>query len=491
MATEVELFEYQDIASRPSIRGYVDANGVAQLALGGAVAARLVTINGIQYLGDGAGNALPVKPASERAFLGWAFAAPPIPAIGTIAGAGVTISSAGPAMFNGELMWRVPVTAISASNNYFELTAPILGGASAVSASDVTVEFICDNIANCPAFSVYLGTDGFAKSVNYALYNQLTPATTSAWSLNGVLTAYQFNEPLLAAGKAGFSDEVGNQALTSAKVRVYVTNGTSMVFYLRSIIVGSNRKKARLAIVGDDGYKSFQNMGVPILEEFGFKSTVAIIRENVGTSGFASLEELQSYVAKGNECVAHGPSDGTGGAGNLWSTYTTNEQRIADINATRDYLTSNRLCSSLGARTYIWPQGRFCESTSDYSMLDVMAANGYTLGRTANQPTVVNYFKTNALSAGNRAALALPIIGHTWSSAPAEAANITAINTRVTALGTSRTDGTLMLHRIVGPDAAAQSTEISSNQLRAILANVKTEVDAGRMEVVLFSDFVR
>lgn len=56
MATEVELFEYQDIANRPSIRGYVDANGVAQLALGAYTAARLITINGIQYLVDAGGN---------------------------------------------------------------------------------------------------------------------------------------------------------------------------------------------------------------------------------------------------------------------------------------------------------------------------------------------------------------------------------------------------------------------------------------------------
>lgn len=32
MATEVELFEFQDIASRPSIRGYLDTNGVAQIS---------------------------------------------------------------------------------------------------------------------------------------------------------------------------------------------------------------------------------------------------------------------------------------------------------------------------------------------------------------------------------------------------------------------------------------------------------------------------
>ena len=34
MATEVELFEFQDIASRPSIRGYLDADGAAQIKCG-------------------------------------------------------------------------------------------------------------------------------------------------------------------------------------------------------------------------------------------------------------------------------------------------------------------------------------------------------------------------------------------------------------------------------------------------------------------------
>ena len=35
MATEVELFEFNDIPSRPSIRGYVDVNGDAKISAGG------------------------------------------------------------------------------------------------------------------------------------------------------------------------------------------------------------------------------------------------------------------------------------------------------------------------------------------------------------------------------------------------------------------------------------------------------------------------
>ena len=428
-----------------------------------------------------------VSQAGIRAATGFALLAPPVAGITATPAAGATVNSSAAVDVGGESLWRVSMTGTSASNNYVELLLPVLGVASAFSAADVTAEIVINNFANTPGFSIYLGTTGFATSSNYFLAGQLTPSTTASWCMNGVLTAYQFNEPLLT--KAGYADETGNQPWQTAKLRFYVNNGATLVVHLRALTVGAMRKKARLAIVGDDGYSSFQTMGVPILEEFGFKSSVAVIRENVGANGFATLAQLQAYVAKGNECIGHGPSDGNGGVGNLWSTYTTNAQRIADINAVRDYLAANGLCTPAGAKCYVWPQGRYCESTSDYSMLQTMIDNGYTAARGVNTPTALYFHKLNAISRKNFSALATPIVGHTWTSSGTEAANITAINARVTALGATRTDSTLMLHRVVGVDAAAQSTEISSNQLRAILANVKTEVDAGRMEVVLYSDF--
>jgi hypothetical protein len=232
-------------------------------------------------------------------------------------------------------------------------------------------------------------------------------------------------------------------------------------------------------------------MGVPILEEYGFKSSVAVIYDTVGTTDKSTLAQLQSYVAKGNECIPHGPNDGSGGSGNLFTAWTTNAQRIADVNACRDYLIANKLCGPYGAKSYIWPQGRYCESTSDYSFLQLMRDNGYTVGRSANAPTVVYMQKNNGLSSANNAILAGPIIGHTWTSAPTEAANIATINARIAATAANGGDCTLMLHRIVGVDAAAQSTEISTNRLRQICDAIKAEVDAGNMEVVLYSEFAK
>lgn len=428
---------------------------------------------------------------ARRAPYGLALTEPPVSGLTAAAGAGVTINSSAAAVVNGETMWTVNATATSGSNNYFELSIATLGLTAAFSAADITAEIVMDDVTKVSLMAMYVGTASYSLSANYPLSSQLTPSTTAAWTMNGVLTAYQFHPSLLNANKSGFTDEVGNQAWINSKLRVYINNGSTLTFSLRAIRVGAYKKKARIAIIGDDGYISFQKMGVPILEEFGFKSSVAVIYDTVGTSDKATLRQLQSYVAKGNECIPHGPNDGTGGTGNLWTTYTTNAQRIADINACRDYLLANNLCTMWGARSYIWPQGRYCESTSDYSMLQVMRDNGYTVGRSANTPSVVYMHKLNALSDDNNALFTTPIVGHIWTSAPTEAANIAAINAKIAATAANGGDCALMLHRVVGVDAAAQSTEISTNRLREICNAIKAEVDAGNMEVVLYSEFAK
>lgn len=428
---------------------------------------------------------------ANRATFGQALTEPPVSGLTATAAAGVTINSSAAAVVNGETMWTVNATATSGSNNYFELSIATLGLTAAFSAADITAEIVMDDVTKVPLMSMYVGTATYTLSANYPLASQLTPSTTSAWAMNGVLTAYQFHQSLLDANKSGFTDAVGNQAWINSKLRVYINNGSTLTFSLRAIRVGAFKKKARIAIIGDDGYITFQKMGVPILEEFGFKSSVAVIYDAVGTSDKTTLAQLQSYVAKGNECIPHGPNDGTGGTGHLWTTYTSNAQRIADINACRDYLVANGLCTTWGARSYVWPQGRYCESTSDYTMLQVMRANGYTVGRSANTPTVVYMHKLNALSDDNNARFTTPIVGHTWTSGATEAANIASINARIAATAANGGDCALMLHRIVGVDAAAQSTEISTNRLREICNAIKAEVDAGNMEVVLYSEFAK
>ncbi len=441
---------------------------------------------GAVSLVDGAGNFLS---SVNRAPLGLLLTTSDLSGTVATVGAGATLNSSAQSVFDGEPVWCVSVTATAGTNNYVELAAPLQS--QEFSAADITAEFAISAYSSISGAVIYLGSAGYSKFAAYTFNSEFLPSTNATWALNDRMTAYQAHETQLAAGKSGFSDEVGNQSWVNAKLRIYITNGQTVTIYLRAIVAGAAKKKARLAFVSDDGYKSFIAMGVPVFEEFGFKSSIAVIPEAVGSAECATLSDLQRYVAKGNECIAHGPNDGNGGTGSLWTTYTTNAQRIADINRARDYLIANGLCTSWGAKCYVWPQGRYAESTSDYAMLDLMLDNGYTLGRAANRPLVKYYHKLNALGQRNRARLITPVIGHTFGDESPEATNIATVNARITALGASRMDGTVMLHRVVGVDAANVDTKISVNQLRAILTNARTEVDADRMEVVLYSDFAR
>jgi len=453
-------------------------------------AVALQTVNGVQSLVDGNGNTYPLYDSAARAPYGLALIEPPVSGITTAVGANCTINSSAATVINGETVWTVTATATNTTNNWFEMQIPVQSQTFA--ASDMTVELIPSDLSKVDGagggISFYLGTAGYSLSAIASIVNQLTPSTTSPICVNG-LTAYTIRESQWS--KSGYTDDVGNQAWVNSKIRVFVTNGQTLTLSLRAIRYSAMRKKARIAIVSDDGYASWHKMGVPILREFGFKSSVAVIYDALGTSDKTNLATLQAYVAEGNECIGHGPNDGTGGTGNLFTTWTTNAQRIADINACRDYLLANRLCDQWGAKCYVWPQGQYTNSTSDLELLGLMLANGYRAARAAAVPTTFYMHKANAVSVNNLANLTMPIVGHTWTSGPTEAANIASINARIAATAVARADCTLMLHRVVGPDAAAQSTEISSNRLRQICNAIKAEVDAGNMEVVLYSEFAK
>jgi hypothetical protein len=250
----------------------------------------------------------------------------------------------------------------------------------------------------------------------------------------------------------------------------------------------SARAASRIAIISDDGYSSWIERGVPILAEHGFISTCAVISSIVGNSGYATLAQLQRYVAAGNECVAHGPA-ASNGSGNLFTSLATDELRLADINATRDYLVANGLTSPAGAKCYVWPQGQIAESTSDFAFLDDVLAAGYQLGRGVTENFMPGH-QVGAISATNPYRLVLTCVGHTWTSGGAEAANVAAIITKIQNASADGMDCVLKLHKVVGVDAAAASLEISSNRLREICAAIKTLVNAGIMSVVRFSDLM-
>ena len=404
-------------------------------------------------------------------------AAPPVSGIATTKTANCTLNYSGQADYAGETVWMINATSVGSSQN-FEIVLPTHAG---FSATDLLWEMAIDNVDALTAVYPYLANVGYTRYVSGTIGDPRVPTTSRAPSIN-TMSAYH----LSAAGltKTGFSSALGDEVFREAKIRFSMAADATVTVHLRSVGV-SARSRSRIAIVADDGYDSFFDVGVPILREYNLLSSSAIIRTAVGLAGQATLEKLARYVAAGNECVPHGPGVGAG-SGNLFTAWTTNAERLADVISTSTYLLANGLTSEAGAKCYIWPQGVFCESTSDLSLVKAMIAAGYTLGRGV---TFNNFYehRANAISANNPGRLLLNIVGHSWASAGTEAANIATIIGKIQAAAANGLDCVLMLHKVVGVDAAAASIEISSNRLRELAVAIADLVAAGSQTNVLFS----
>ena len=91
----------------------------------------------------------------------------------------------------------------------------------------------------------------------------------------------------------------------------------------------------------------------------------------------------------------------------------------------------------------------------------------------------------------------MPIIGHNYAGASntaddtAETTNVSNIVSYIQALGAARADGFIMLHKVVARGAAtAGQIEIEADRLKTIMAAIRVEMDAGRLEPVGISELV-
>lgn len=407
-------------------------------------------------------------------------------------GAGATLNSSGFVSLYGEQWFKVNVTGTSGSNNYVEINIPTF---TALAADTAVIEYQTDTGQGSPLV-LYLGTASYST---FATGQRSMSAGTN-------------NDPFQHQGrtvaiiqsdtwtKNSYTRDTIEQQWVIAKLRVTVTNGETRDFYLRSIKVGTSGRKGRICVVADDGYASFVRAGVPVLDRYGVKSTMAIIADKVGASTYATLTELQNYVAAGNLCVAHGP---IGGTGNLYTTYSTNAQRIADMNYHRDYLLAKGLTTDAGATCYVWPQGIYSSGSGEVSLLNDAYIAGYRLARAATAyPSKSGSLPQHlpdlrGTSEMNQGRLCLPIIGHDYNGATNtpddvnETANIDRIVSTIQNCATSGQDAFLMLHRVVGRGAAtAGGIEIEIDRLITLAAAIQTEVAAQKLVSVTIDELV-
>ena len=397
---------------------------------------------------------------------------------------GCTIVSSGLYDLNGESVWRVVASSVG-TFKYFEVEMPAVSGG--FSCENATFEIGFDDPATLMStIYCYVGDATFTKYMRGSA-GTLTGANKTRSPCRPGMTAYQFDPSNWAL--TGFSAPIGNQIFTRSKIRINPADGATTTVYIKRIAIGG-RSKSRIAITADDGYSSWINLGQPVLDEYNLPSTMSIIRASVGDSGYVSWGDLQRFVSSGkNECVAHGPNHPvTKGNGNLWSAWSTDSERLEDVLGVRDELLSRGLTTTDGAKCYIWPQGQYTGADGDTKFLQILVDNGFWLGRGVTGDTFRN-FRAALMTERNPGRLILNIAGgHSWGSSGTEAANISNIISYIQAASSAGMDCCIVLHRVVGVDLAAGSTEISINRLREICVAIRALIDAGTSSVVRFSD---
>ena len=398
--------------------------------------------------------------------------------------AGCTIQSSGIYYLNGEAVWRIVASSVG-SFKYFEVEMPEISDGFSCTTATFELAFE-DPITLMSTIYCYVGDSTYTKYMRGAA-GTLTGANKTRAPCRSGMTAYQFDETNFTL--TGFTTPIGNQIFSRAKIRVNPADGATATVYIKRIALGGCGR-ARLSIIADDGYSSWLNLGQAILDEYGLVSTMAIIPISVGSSGYATWENLAKYVYRGqNTCVPHGPNHPvTKGNGNLWSAWETDAERLTDVISARDALVSRGLTTSLGAKTYIWPQGQYTGIDGDTTFLQMLVDNGFILGRGVTGDSFRN-FRVSSISTKNPARLLLNIAGgHSWTSAGTEAANIANIISYIQTAASLGMDCCVVFHRVVGVDLASNSTEISINRLREICIAIRTLIDAGSIIDVTFPE---
>lgn len=337
-------------------------------------------------------------------------------------------------------------------------------------------------IANISGITVSIGTTGAAKYV--------VKAFSPSEVLQGGWQTLYIDKTRLAVG-AGVMDYASDQ-INYVKVRINPNASVSLTVAFKGIYGGS-KAKGRLIITSDDNYATWINRAVPLLDYYGLKSGIGVIANTVGVGGvYASLRELQRAVEDGHECFTHGTA-ATLGAGNL-SQWATEDLVLADITANRDFVASNGLSVKDSHLFYAYPQNVIHHSYGDRRIYNAVQRAGMLVARGGARGGAL--LKWTSQLAGPFDKFALPIIGHMFGGfalggAGAEAANIAAIQTEIQNLGVTGSYSTLMTHRV--SDTGAENVDgldIGIGNLDLICQTIKTEVDAGRLEVWRPSDMI-
>lgn len=344
----------------------------------------------------------------------------------------------------------------------------------------VTLYVDCDDWSQLGAISPRFVDSAKTAGWSWLIKSDLTATGNALWYGSGIRT--------ITFSVSNYNSLIGTPDISTTQIAHFglridaldtVSAAPMVKFYGIEITGAPVNGKGSIVIGADDALRTWYNNGLPILEKYGLKSYIAVIADKIGQPGFMTLDNLKDAVARGHQCVVHGPLDYATGA-NLRSKYANNIQGlIADLTYSRDYLLQNGLATDGSEKIYIYPQGVADLASYDTTIYDVLRSLGYVAARStqlATQPLYHPYARER-LDCHN--AFMLPVIGHLWAGA-GEAANISGIVSTISSVAARRQDAMLVFHEVRATPAI--NNEVSPANLETVCAAIATQISYGALE---------
>lgn len=346
----------------------------------------------------------------------------------------------------------------------------------------------CKAPSNLTSVSIYFGDSDLNPNINKTMTVSGGSVSTHRTGLRQLLW---YSNTISAAWANTSSLDLDTDLFTHVRIRANPASGQTADFTLYGFSVNP-AGRSRIAVMSDDGYSGWFKYAVPILAKRGIPSSIGVIPHLVGSSStYADLKMLKQFVNAGNECIAHGPATGS----TLYSTYTTDTQRMSDINTSREWLINQQLIDDQQAKCYVFPGGVFQTANGDAGLLDAMYASGFTLGRTTTRHMGFSGDELLVNPANSKyAALTLPIIGYIrpTTNEAADTTELSNLTSSITTCAANGLDGIIMLHDVIAAQetwASTASTDVTVDKLVTIADALVTARSDYGAEIVLFSSF--
>lgn len=295
----------------------------------------------------------------------------------------------------------------------------------------------------------------------------------------GVISLFNCNLSWGVSGSPAASYNIDDLRLTMVS-----KSGETAEVWLFGYSTVFNKRKSKICVTFDDGYTSLFTHGAAVFSSRGIPMTLGVIPSAIDEKllGYASLEQLQSFVAAGNCIVPHYVGDLIG---------TTSPEIFRQYaSSVVNWIVKNDLQTTDFEKCYIWPQAKFQNKSLQTDYLESAIAAGVSVGRGANPVNATQQQNIDSLSKFGR--LTMPVIGHSWAGSTAS--EVTNINNIVSYINSVADNGGLdvfiVLHKVVDdstPDGN-MSLSIRVSGLNTIATAIKTKIDAGLLEAVTMNN---